>query len=389
VETAHYHLRYAGTPAAAREAGAVLEAAWPQWRAFFGTEPPRPKDGRLEVRFFGDRAAWARGLTRAKVGVPAGAGGYYDPGTRTAYLYAQPTTYFTRVLLLHEATHQFHFLACTGNRAPTAAWYTEGLAEYLSWHRWDGAKLDLAVLPGVSLKDYAAAARGEISAGNFDLGAVVAGRTPASRAVAWALMRYLATGRDGKPLEGFAAFRHKMDRGGRAGSLFRACFGPPRRVQPRLLAWLRDHQAPWAQVFNEWEQVGPAALRGHAAVVTACRLKQAATRLQAQVDLPASGRWRAGLLLHWTGRGDYTVALVTSAGAVEVDRRQGDRWQRLQRAAWERPAGGRVALEAVRTGASVAFLVDGRRIGAFDLPGRTLGLALEGADLRFRSVSWR
>ncbi len=391
LESAHYRLDFEGARSDAEEASRVLEAAWPSFRAFFGKEPTLKPGEKLKVRFYASREAWARGIREDGTVPPGSAGGYYWPPTKTAHLYRQPTQYFTRVLLVHEAAHQFHFLARTRNKQPAAGWYTEGVAEHLSWHQWDGQRLTLGVLAGVSLKDYPAAALKEMEQPDFDLAAIVSGERHATRPVAWALFRYLATGREGAPLPGFDTFRRKMDAGGQPWPVFKQRFGRPGRLQPRLLAWLRGHQTPWAQVFNEWEQVGPQAFRGRAGVVSAARLKQPAAALEAVVDLPRfKRRWRAGLLLHWTSNDDYTVALVSSRGTVQVDRRQGGRWRTLHRS--RRPAAPGAAsrtFAATRTGSVVALELDGQALGQWTLPGGSLGLALDNGDLRFRAVRWR
>jgi hypothetical protein len=389
-ETEHYRVHVDGTAAEAERAARVLEAAWPAYESHFGGAPKLKRGERLTVRFLRDRAAWAQAIRADGTRPPSTAGGYYWPGSRTAYMYRQPTVYFTRTLLLHEAAHQFHYLARTRNRSPTANWYTEGVAEHLSWHRWDGERLQLAVVPGVTLKDYPAAALKEVRAPDFDLGAIVDGSKPASRAVTWALYGYLATGDDGEPLPGFATFRRKMDAGGKAAPLFRRHIGPPKRVREDLAAWLERSQTPFAPVFNEWEQIGEGRMRGYAGVVSACRVKDAASSIRATLEVPEGERWRGGLLLHWTSAQDYTVGLYDARGTVRVNRRVGNRWQRLH---WGRRARSPHArahrLEAVRRGEDVEFRVDGRRVGAWRLPGTTFGLALESSDLRFRDVAWK
>ena len=389
VETAHYRLHYEGTRADAEEAGRVLEAAWQGFRAFFGGQPKLAEGERLTVRFYATGAAWAAGIRADGTNPPQGAGGYYWPGTKTSYLYAQPTHYFTRVLLVHEAAHQFHYLTRTRNRNPTAAWYTEGIAEHLSWHRWDGTRLELGVVPGITLKDYPAAALAEISARDFDLGAIVDGGVPASRAVSWALVRFLATGDEGKPLPRFDVFREKMDHGGAATPLFRSYFGRAGRLQPRLQAWLASHQTGWTPVFNEWEQVGPDGFRGRAGVVSACRLKHPPQSLHATVEVPRGLGARAGLLLHWTDNDDYTVLLVSGRGGVRVDRRQGGAWRPLYRGRVAlAPGGGEVTLGARRDGDAVVVQVASQEIGRFELPPGPFGLALERSDVSFRDVAW-
>ncbi len=391
VETAHYALHFEGARRDAEEAGRVLEAAWTGFRTFFEAEPKLKPGEHLHVRFFASRQGWAAALRADGAEPPTGAGGYYWPGTKTAYLYRQPTQYFTRTLLIHEAGHQFHFLARTHNKGPSAAWYTEGLVEYLSWHRWDGKRLALGVVPGVSLKDYPALALAAVDAPGFDLAAFVAGQRPAARPVAWALVSFLATGRGGKPLPGFEAFRRRMDRGAQAAAAFKRTLRSAKKLLPDLRAWLRTHPSAWAQAFNEWEQTGPAAFRGHAGVVTACRLKRPASSLEATFAVPTRRlRWRAGLLLHWGGVADYTVALVTRAGEIAVDRRVGERWKRLFTGRMPPPDGARSRhLRATREGRKVAFFLDGRRVGAWALPGTALGLAVDNGDLLFSEVSIR
>ena len=389
VESEHYRLHYEGSLREAREASKVLEAAWKGFEAWIGAAPTIPEGERLTIRFYATAGAWAAGIRADGTAVPHGAGGYYWPGTKTSYLYRQPTVYFTRVLLIHEAAHQFHFLTHTRNRNPHAAWYTEGLAEYLSWHRWDGTRLELGVIPGVTLKDYPAKALAEMEADGFDLGAVISGGVKASRAMSWALFCYLATGRDGKALPRFDEFRRRMDRGRRARPIFERYFGRIGRLEPKLRAWLEANQTPWAPVFNEWEQVGDGRFRGYAHVVTACRLKAPATRLAARLEASSARYWRAGLLLHWTSNQDYTVAMVTSWGGMRVDRRKDGRWITLDRRRLGRRLRGQaVRFEARREGGAVALSVDGTPLGRYELPGGILGLCLERGDLRFDEVRW-
>jgi hypothetical protein len=63
---------------------------------------------KLPVFIAATREGFAARLTADGIAPPA-SGGYCHPGNRTAYLWRQPTLYHTRVLLLHEATHQFHY----------------------------------------------------------------------------------------------------------------------------------------------------------------------------------------------------------------------------------------------------------------------------------------
>ncbi|MHC5010734.1 MAG: hypothetical protein ACYTG6_07240 [Planctomycetota bacterium] len=389
VETAHYHLYAETSPAEAEEMGRVLEAAWTGFRAHFDAKPDLARDDKLVVRFAATREGWDRAIRADGATPPARGGGYYWPASRTAYLYRQPTRYFTRVLLVHEACHQFHYLARTGNRNPTANWYTEGIAEYLSWHTWDGEVLTLGVLPAVSLKDYAASAFGTVAGDAFDLEAFVEGEAVAERALCWSLFRYLATGKDGEPISGFRRFCRRMDRGARPLPVFQRAFGRVADVRKRYVAWLEREQQPWAQVFNQWEGVGEGRMRGMAGVVSVCRLKADAASLATCLEPPDEGPWKAGLLLHYVDPADYTVALVRPDGTLRVDRRRDGRWERVAAVVGlEAEADGTWRLRARRDDEGVCLDVGTRTFGPWALPGRAFGLALDDCEMWFSHLAW-
>ncbi|MHC5037287.1 MAG: hypothetical protein ACYTHM_08240 [Planctomycetota bacterium] len=134
VDSRHYKLFWEGSAEKAEEMSRVLEAAWEEFRKFFGTAPKLKKGERLLVRFFQKRAGWEAGIRKDGTNPPRSGGGYYWPPTKTAYLYRQPMRYYTRCLFIHEVAHQFHYLSRTGNRDPRVGWYTEGVVEHLAWH---------------------------------------------------------------------------------------------------------------------------------------------------------------------------------------------------------------------------------------------------------------
>jgi len=391
VETAHYRIEHFGARAEAEEAGRVLEAGWTAFQSHFKTKPKSGKD-KLRVRVLPDSAAFKAALEADGVPTPD-AGGYYHPENRTAYLFRQPTEYFSRVLLLHEAAHQFHYLARTRNKNPVAEWYREGIAEFLSWHHWDGETLEAAVLPLVSLKDYAAAALAEAKADDFDLEALVEGETAPSRAFAWTLVRYLATGRDGKPLRGYARFARKMDGGVKPTPLFWRTFGRPPAFEEAFVAWLEEEQQPWVQVFNEWQGLGPGRLRGFAeGVVSVCRLRGPVELLKATLEVPRERtNWRGGALLHYVGDDDYSIAILNLTGQLRITRRVGGRWRIMEQGEGPPPSkDGNYRFEVLRRRGKVYLMFEGGlSYGPWELPGETLGLAIQNSDLRFRDLSWQ
>ncbi|MGQ0613954.1 MAG: hypothetical protein ACT4PV_09485 [Planctomycetaceae bacterium] len=389
VEAAHYRLFAAAPPEEVEELGRLVEEAWKGFAAFFGKQPKLAEGQKLTVRMLATAEEWERAIRADGTGAPRGAGGYYWPGSRTAYLFRQPTLYYTRVLLLHEMAHQFHFLARTNNKAPTADWYAEGIVEHLSWHHWDGERLLLGVLPLLSLEDRAAGALAVARAPDFDLARVVEGEVAADRPIAWALFRFLATGDKGKPLRRFDAFCRKMDAGGAAGPAFRGQFGPPKALQERFVEWLAAEQQPWTPVFNQWEPLAPGVVRGVAPVMSLCRSKAALASVRATLHLPAEARFLGGLILHFADAENYTVALLDRAGGLAVNRRAAGGWSRLFAGDVGEGGGEGRVLEAVRRGESVEISVDGKACAAFEFPPSPMGLALDGSDLRFTQLSWR
>jgi len=392
VETEHYRLDWEGERAAAEEMARLLEAAWKPYAAYFKAKPKLGKDERLKVRFFADREGWAQAITADGATPPDGAGGYYGPGSETAYLFRQPTTYYTRVLMLHEAAHQFHYLAKTGNKSPVAEWYTEGVAEYLSWHHWDGAELDLGVLPAVSLKHYSGVALRELRTEGFDLEAVVEGKTSPSRAIAWALVRHLATGREGKPHPKYETFRRKMDGGVSPAPLFWKMFGRPPAFGEELDKWLAKEQQPWVQVFNEWLPLGPNRLRGFAPVVSVVRVAEPVEFLKGTLEVPKERTmWLGGPMLHFTDENDFSVAMINRTGQMRVARRQGARWQIMEQGEGPPPsADGNYRFEVFRKGDKVYLMFEGGlSYGPYELPGHMMGLGVEKCDLVFRDLEWR
>ena len=377
IESEHYRLEWGGARGTGEEYSRMLEAAWPQFTKFFGKAPKLKKGEKLRVRYFTTRERWAKALMADRAIPPANAGGYYWPATKTAYLYQQPTRSYTRTLLLHEVAHQFHYLARTRNSRPQVPWYTEGIAEYLAEHFWDGETLELGVVQLVTLKDYPAKARDTIGKGDL----VLDEKTP--RPVGWAIVRYLAT----KPHRRFKTLCKKLDAG--AANSFKKLVGKADKVSAQLAPWLETQQEPWAQVFNEWNGVGPKSMRGFADVISCCRVKQPTNELAATLLIPKDGRFIAGLLLEFKDAKDYTVALLDQNGALRIQRRRDGAWSVLERHGSLVIPDDRVAFVAARSAKGVLFTVCGRTFGPWKFEGDTLGLALENCDVTFADLIWK
>lgn len=373
IQTTHYTLHFDGPRAEADEAVRVLESAYDQFQKFFKKKLKLAKGEKLVVRFVKELGDGRQG-------------GYYDPESKTARLVRQPTRYGTRALLIKQACHQYHFLARTGNKAPAAAWYTEGLAEYLAFHHWDGETLTLGVAPTVDPRDFPDKALKLAKDPAFNLQHFVEGQQHAeSRALGWALCRYLVT-EQAKKVQKWA---RKMDGGNQPGPLFKKTFG--REMQAPFVKWLETQQQAWVQIHPEWQPVGPDALRAFSPRVSACRPKGAIETLQVTLVAPPRGkRWKAGILLHYTSDEDYTVFLIDWGGFVDIKRRVGKSWKPIERGPGPpKPQNGLYKLQAFRKKGKVYVMIGNDGYGPWELPGNNMGLCIERCEVTFRTITWK
>lgn len=389
ITTDHYHLTAHATQAEADELEAVMIAVWDEFVRVFGEEPDLDDDEKLRAYYFQDEASW-RAQVEEDCGWCPKAGGYYWPTNKTAYLYKQPTIYFTRMLFIHELMHQFHYLAKTNNRNPSQAWYTEGVAEYVSRHYWDGEALVLGVLPRATLEDYPAKALKTIADDSFDLAAMVSGDATSARPEQWALIRFLATREDKRDVRDWEKLQKKMDRGTDGKSAFKSAVGDPDKLLPDLRAWLADEQEPWQPIWNEWEGIGANGFRGVAPFVTsACRIKGQAQSLSAAIQVPAEENWKAGLLLDYESGQRWVIVLIDSAKRVRVQRFNQGKWSTLTNAECPKPEdASQLKISAKREDAELILSVEGEEIGRYEFTSGVLGLAIQASDIRFHDVEW-
>lgn len=298
VTTAHYDLVVDGLDGA--DIGRMLETAFPQWSAFFGRAPAGRLPGKIFGTLDGMKAAMAAdGITYG------GGGGYYHPANRTFYAFAQPSAFFTRMLILHEATHQFHFLAATGNQGYSGFWYGEGLAEHFGMHNWDGTRLSTGIVPAISLEDYPAQALAEFDAHDRDLGALVADRGGWTRASGWGVVSWLI---DERPAGAKALF-DRLNRREDLVASWAAAFGPMSDVDAAAYrSWLTRHQQPWREVWRAVEQRGDV-------LVAASGVNALAVR-KAALDAPLAGNARPPL-------GAATIDVAPAPLAVSLEPRDG------------------------------------------------------------------
>ncbi len=116
----------------------LFDAAVPLWCERFDIDRSDAKDYSLSAIVMQDKVRFqqARLIPDDLPKFPAG----YSRG-HEFWMYAQPDDYYTRHLMLHEGTHAFMnwFKGSTG-----PPWYSEGMAEWVALHQWDGQGLELA-----------------------------------------------------------------------------------------------------------------------------------------------------------------------------------------------------------------------------------------------------
>jgi len=115
----------------------LFDAATPQWCQLFGVAPATTEPWKMTAVIMQDETRIRNaGLIPANLPkFPAG----YNRG-HEFWVYLQDDDYYTRHLILHEGTHAFMqwFLGSSG-----APWYSEGMAEWIALHHWDGQTLKL------------------------------------------------------------------------------------------------------------------------------------------------------------------------------------------------------------------------------------------------------
>ncbi len=390
VRGTHYELASDGPREEAEDWLRALDAAWPQFESFFGAAPKVAADARLRVSFHETERAW-RDAIAAAGGTPpdgGGAGGYYDPVSKTAFGWRQPTRWYTRTLLLHEAAHQFHYLARTGNDSPGCGWYAEGVAEHLSHHTWDGTTLRLGVVPPVSLEDRPAKALAAVGSAGFDLAKFVSGEAGAPRPESLHLVRYLVDGNGGRHARKFHEFARKVDRGTKADAdAFARAFGPAKTFLPAWRQWLPTVQEPWTCVFVEWEARAADALRAESKVVSLCRTRGPVHGVSAKIQ-PLTAGWKAGLLIEFTDAANFVVAMLDGGPRLKVERMRAGAWTRLGEHDVPAPADGSAwDLSAMRPGdGGVTLTVNGTPAGTYTLANGPLGLAVDHCTADFTAL---
>jgi len=369
VQTEHYDLHIEGLDA--NEVGRLLEQAYDNLQRFFRAAP----NDRLRLELYEKQDALLD-ILKAEGVSPTDVGGYYSPRRKTAILVVQPSDYATRHLLLHEATHQFHHLAVTGNQPPSGFWYVEGLAEYFAMHNWDGKTLQVGVIPAITLEDYPAQALQEVTKRNGDLQGLIQG-TWGNRPEGWSLIHYLVNNEPHR----FRQLARLLDRHVEPAAAWRQVFGEVTVKQANAWrGWLEQHQQPWRVVWISFQQIGDV-LEGKAEANGLALLKETPPRLDVEVEL-ISGKLLAGLVFGYQSPDWFHLWQVQANNTVRLVECKDGKWTigpsyPLPRSK-EQP---RLAL--VQSDKTVTLYANGVKLVTVTASGQ-VGLNVEGCRVHFR-----
>jgi hypothetical protein len=314
-ETEHYRLIVrddAVDEAEATTLAHIAEAARDAWSDHFGETPP--SEAKFEAILTPTYEAFAASIQADGDNAPPEAGGFWSPVSGRAYWFVQPTVFYTRVLMLHELTHQIHF-ATRDSRRSMPFWYVEGVAEHLARHDWDGACVSLGVRPLIEQEDFLAAALTDLPAGGDTLAAWVADDAFPSRAAVMAWWRYLDQA--APVVDDFRAWRSDADGG---DVLYTSL---PETVDIAPLAdgyadWLARHQSPLSPVFIEWLPLGPDRIDGVAELSSAARLKGPPPDQLSVTHAAPIGDALAGVMVSHDDPAHQVLVMVNAAGDVRT-----------------------------------------------------------------------
>jgi len=137
--TSIYEIRSDADPESLKVATRMLEDLHAAFVAEF-KDHVRMGEERMQVAIYATYASFQKENPRAM-----GAGGFYDPATRTLHApLKQPNGDDWKLVLKHEGTHQLlHQRMGIGGGQPgvsSSVWFNEGFASYWATARWDGKK---------------------------------------------------------------------------------------------------------------------------------------------------------------------------------------------------------------------------------------------------------
>ena len=396
-----YELKSQGSGTEAKELLAVLEAAWPAFADFVGKAPKVSASNRLRVHFYADQEQWRAGLDLAGATYSGPAGGNYCYKTQSVYFFRQPTTWFTRKLMLQMCAHQF-LAHVGGHKKPASHWFRIGAVNYLCNHAWDGERIQIGVPPALTLENQAALVAARLREPGFDYRNLLDPTDRDDSAIHCEAMRLIQS----EPPYRRALFslRPQLDRGVSISTAqWNAAFGSYERFEDKLRASALRSQEPFAPVLNQWEtrrvetdeKTGELTwtIRGDSPQHrSAAAAREDVSALSFRVDRRGQAG-RVGVLLDWISLEDHRLLLFAADGSYLVQQRTPAGWEQLMAGALDLGPGGfkshdfRVECTTAADGElAAAVQFDGKPLLATPVRNRRFGFALDSGVFDFEQV---
>lgn len=378
-ETTHYRLWLDASVIDQQEAttlALLAEASWGAWETWFGEAPAT--EGPFELVLTRDLASFRVAISDDGDTAPDGAAGYFSYSSGRAYLYQQPTVYYTRVLALHELTHQFHE-GVRASEGDLPFWYGEGVAEHLGLHDWDGRCASLGVRPLATQEDPWAQSLEELR--TAELPDWVAGDAFPSRASLMTWWRYLEL--DAPVADAFRQWRSEADAG--LASYTEVPFVTADLAEP-YADWLEADQLPFQIGFTEWLPLGEDRIEGWSEVSSMLRQKVAPGGTFGVRHSTPDGDGLAGVLIAYDDPAHQTAVMVDGLGGVYALRLDGDEvgWHDV---GVVDPPGATVGWQLSHEGGAARVEVDGVSFEVDILQAPATGLALYEARVTFEQIT--
>ena len=377
LKTDHYDIYVEGLDV--QDVGRMLEAHYRKLDAFFGKTPAGP----LRVEVYASRARFELALRLDHLS-RVEAGGFFSIENHKAYLWVQPSDYFTRQLILHECTHQFHYLAACSGKLTRLPLYGEGLAEHLAMHNWDGKNLEVGLVPAITLEDYPAKSLQHFRGGlNRDLEGMLMGRVQATHSDSWAVVHYLI----GQYPQKFRKWADGLNNQMEPDAAWLQAFGKfDPAMNAEFEAWLEKQEQPWHIESIAWQQRGDA-IEGKANDnhVSVALLKQTPPSLSVQID-PMGQPFLAGLVFGHTSEYEYYLLQLNGKRRLEMLQLANGKW--LSCATWPLPPaqdGAAPVLSLTISEKSVELRANQKLLKTVNVTGQ-VGLHVQDGTVLFRPV---
>lgn len=401
VRTAHVRARGDLPEERLRRYAALAEACWSHWKDYFGAEPKKA-DLPLLLDVRRDRDGFEAALKEARVDLRhvGGAGGYYDPGSKTSYLFLQPHDSSTRLLVLHELTHQWHAKVWMRNDlAGSPYWHKEGIAEWFGHHRRTAQGLEVGVLDGVAIDDRPARCAERFRAGGDPWGHLLGQAKGTDYTDALMLVGAFLRTKDASVAAAYRRFEQALTAGGDVGKKAEREFGPRKeRVLDALRETWGELRRPWKLVYIAWDEEAGAIVgegRPWAFLSGTADLPRGRAAVAASIALDGPRAVAGGIALGVKGPDDLVVAEVRADAVVLRRKARGTLYDLGVARRRDAGSAGPVPVRLEVLGARLVVTVDGHAaievdamaagLASGDLDGAA-GLCAEGGPVRFYDV---